>query len=1003
MSEIESRLKTEIQNNRADSFLVIVPNVPSRQNRERQLIDYHPESAITNLQVQEIVGFINRLYSQIRNHRRQISSGIQRLWLNEITGPDKEYSNNLDRLRPIQNSPVPDSTLSLIVDTINNLKGRIETPLEFVEERQTRTELDTICQNYENKLGSQWIDEQGKHLFLAENFDENYFKSAFPFVKLVVVEGFTVLSKANIELLRQISKIENIEMWFRTDCHFDNNDLYWNVVNLVKEFEGFGVKIDVHFERQSELHTYFAENLFNANKKVVKAKDLSEKIKLLKPSDRSEEVETIAHTIKSLVEKEDCNLKDICVTYYNFSKYQQRITEVFSDYDIPFTLSEKVSLTKSTLVKEIFLLLTSNRDLLPKVYFTDNQNILEKKSYSPQEFLDCINNILNESKTLRFILSQLSQEKSDIVEAELNSLQSFREILEEFCSVLRAEGQENYPTHALVRKLHYIAKHTFYQIRATRKVETVKIIPLSEIRSSEFNYVFLGDFVDGGFPVQYRMDPLLPENPYRTEDEHLYDSRFLFYRILKAFGKKLYLLSPVRDRDTELIPSIFMAQLEEICQIGSEEIIDVGQHSMTSFLSNYGDYMWCADEPVDESFPSKLEELKPIINHVVQVEKYREDTKQNTIYEGRLCPDELSLESQSNLKTLRDRVYSVTDLEIYANCPFQYFMTNILNTKAVKEDVEDEISRQDKGTLAHNVLFRFYKDRRDENSPKLSQCSQENSDEAKKQLNRILELMSDEKRNQHGISEQNLLWSISIDKLRAALFRGIEAEQRYVLSVLPRYFEVSFGTPLGDSDPELSSTEPITVNDVKMRGKIDRIDIGEGYFNIVDYKTGSSDIGIQDILEGRSIQLPVYLKVAQELFAQHHNLKELSPAAALYQKIRLRKFEQKPGIGIKQLNGIAYQGYNGSSWNTFGSTNKQCLDEDQLICLIDRICGYVELYIERITEGFFPLITRAETDADLEIPEHAPETPRYPTKPCNYCNYKRQCRVRAFEEEYQVE
>ncbi len=1003
MSEIESRLKTEIQNNSADSFLVIVPNVPSRQNRERTLIDYHPESAISNLQVQEIVGFIDRLYSQIRSPRRHISSGIQRLWLNEITGSDKESLRNLDTFRPIQNASVPDSTLSLIVDTINNLKGRNETQLEFVEESQTRTELDAICRSYENKLGSQWIDEQGKYLFLAENFHEKYFKTAFPYVKLVVVEGFTVLSKANIKLLQQIANIEGIEMWFRTDCHSKNMDLYWNVVNLVKEFEDFGVKIDVNFERQSELHHYFAENLFNSTNKRDKRKDLSENIKLLKPSDRSEEVETIAHTIKTLVEKEKCNYKDICVTYYNISKYQQRITEVFSDYDIPYTLSEKVSLAKSTLVKEIFSLFTSNRDLPPNVYFTDNQNILEKKSYSPQEFLDCISNILNESKTLRFILTPLLQEKSDIVETELNGLQAFREILEEFCTVLKSEGQDNYPTHELVRKLHYIAKHTFYQKRASRKVETVKILPLGEIRSSEFDYVFLGDFVDGGFPVQYRTDPLLPENPYRTEDEHLYDNRFLFYRILKAFGKKLYLLSPLRDRDTKLIPSIFISQLEEICQTGSEEIIDIDRHSITGFLSNYGDYMWRADEPVDESFPPKLEELRPIINRVVQVEKYREDTKQNTIYEGRLCTDTLSLESQRKLEALRDKVYSVTDLETYANCPFQYFMSNILNTKTVKEDEDDEISRKDKGTLAHNILFRFYKDRRDDRLPALGISNQENLDAAKKHLNTIIEQVADEKRNERNISDKNLIWSISIDKLRAALLRWIEAEQRYALSVLPRYFEVSFGRTPGDSDSELSSSEPIIVNNVKMQGKIDRIDTGKGYFNIVDYKTGSSDIGIRDILEGRSIQLPVYLKAANGLLAQQDNLKALSPAAALYQKIRLRNFEQKLGIGKKQLNGHAYQGYNGSNWYNFGPTNKQCLDADQFISLLDRICGYVELYIERITEGFFPLITRAETDVDIEIPDHAPDSPRDPTKPCNFCNYKRQCRVRAFEEEYQVE
>ncbi|MYB64710.1 hypothetical protein F4X73_08470, partial [Candidatus Poribacteria bacterium] len=773
------------------------------------------------------------------------------------------------------------------------------------------------------------------------------------------------------------------------------------------------VNIDTNFERQSELHHYFAENLFHshntrAHNRKVEKEDLSDKIKLLRPSDRSEEIETIAHTIKTLVEKEKCKLNKICVTYYSVSKYQQRITEIFSDYGIPYTLSEKVSLAKSPLVKEIFSLLTaslliSSRDLSPNVYFTDNQNILEKKSCTPQEFLDSISMLLNESKTLRFILTQMSQENPTIVEAEINALHTFKEILNEFCSVLKSEAQDTYPTHELVRKLHYIVKHTFYQGRASRKVETVKILPLGEIRSAEFDYVFLGDFVDGGFPVQYRTDPLLPETPYRTENEHLYDSRFLFYRILKSFGKKLYLLSPLRDRDTELIPSIFVEQLEEICQAGSEEITDIDQNSITGFLSSYGDYVWNTDDPVNEQFPTNLEDLRPIINHVVQVEKNREDIKKNTIYEGRLCTEELSSDSQRKLKTLRERIYSVTELETYANCPFQYFMSNNLNTKIKEEDEEDEILGKDKGNLTHNILFRFYNEHKAKFSPASGQRNQENLDEAKEKLKSILEQVSDEKRNERGISKQNLIWSISTDKLRAALFRWIEAEQHYELTVSPRFFEVSFGGFTGDSDPELSASEPIPIKDVNMKGKIDRIDIGEDFFNVVDYKTGSSTIGIQDMREGRSLQLPVYLKVVESLFTQHANLRGLSPAAGLYQKIRLRDFKQELGIGKEQLNGNAYQGYNGSRWYDFGSSNKQCLEDEDFNSFLDRICGYVELYVERITEGFFPLITRAETDVDLEKSDHAPDTPKDPTKPCNYCNYKRQCRVRAFEEDYQID
>ena len=79
-----------------------------------------------------------------------------------------------------------------------------------------------------------------------------------------------------------------------------------------------------------------------------------------------------------------------------------------------------------------------------------------------------------------------------------------------------------------------------------------------------------------------------------------------------------------------------------------------------------------------------------------------------------------------------------------------------------------------------------------------------------------------------------------IVKLRVALHKWLAAERTYGLPVTPHYFEVSFGQKREPRDLELSCTQPITIGDVRMTGKIDRIDIGNGTFSIVDYKTGSS-------------------------------------------------------------------------------------------------------------------------------------------------------------------
>lgn len=316
MQNIESILETRIQNNEAESFVVIVPTDSVRLNRQRELIDYHPNRAVANLQVYHIQDFIQRLYNQVRPVKTHISSGIQNLWLNEITGND---SNNYDAFRPIENKPIPDSTLSLIANTINNLKEKGETAQDIETNTPTQTDLSHIYNRYESKLQNGWIDDKGKHLYLANNFEDDFMTNAFHRVNLVVVEGFSVLTRSDIRILTRIAGMSDIEMWFRTDCIEENPDLYNNIIALVSQFRSAGCHIDTDFDRNDDRHKHFSDNLFNSNKSSSHPIDVTQEIKKLIPADRTEEVEQIAYLIQKHVSSGDCNLGDICVAYYNLS------------------------------------------------------------------------------------------------------------------------------------------------------------------------------------------------------------------------------------------------------------------------------------------------------------------------------------------------------------------------------------------------------------------------------------------------------------------------------------------------------------------------------------------------------------------------------------------------------------------------------------------------------------------------------------------------------------
>ncbi len=1009
MQDIENILKTRIQNDDANTFVIIVPTDSARLERQRKLVGYHPNRTVANLRVYTLGSFIQRLHNHVRPAKLQISQGIQNLWLHEIANPQSDTADayRYDTFRPSQNIPVPDSTLSLIADTINSLKEYGENTLNIgnVESQNpTEDDLARIYNDYGTKLEDRWIDEQGKHLQLANAKNlGSLMIEAFPSVNLILVEGFTALSKTDTKILTHIAKIPQIEMWFRTDCVEENENLYKNIINLVSLFRAANAKIDPHHEREPELHQHYANNLFRTDNPYV-TRIAAPHIKVLKPADRSEEVAQIAHLIQKHVSERHRKLSEICVACYNIEQYEQRIAEVFPAYGIPYSLVKRLPLTKSEVVKAIFSRLSSRQVPLDGPYFSEVDPASHTRLFHPEAFQRYVDDLLKKGKVIQQILNPTLRKNREVVEGEIEAYHQFKRIVKELCGVLKSDGIESYSLDDYIEKLHHIAKHTAYQNRTTTKEETVKITRLSELRSLEFNTVFLCDFVEGSFPENYRPDPLLPNHPYRTEEEQLYNNRFMFYGVLKSFRERLYLLTPKREREAELIPSPFLGQLKAIAAVEEMEVPNPSQRSVTGFLSRYGDHVWTTPTPSNEEFPPEIAEMRPLINHVVNVEKSREETHDHLAYEGVLTTRTLSTASQKRLENRRQRIYSVTELETYAKCPFQYFVDNVLKFSIKEDETEDELSGLEKGSLLHDVLFEFYNNRRDQNRSLIGQCDEEAFKDAETQLNALLNRKAKEQRNSRKeklISENNLFWETDIDKLRIALRKWLTAECANGLSTMPRYFEVNFGkthkSERGPRDNELSCDEPIFIGDVRMTGVIDRIDIGVDSFNIIDYKTGSSTIRMRDILEGRSLQLPVYLQIAAELL-NGQEAAGLGSAAGLYHKIRLDQCTVELGIGMESQNGIAYENYNGTDWRSVSSRNGQLLDDEVFDARLARVSGYVQQYVDSISNGTFPLITRVETFVDSEEVGDTPITPSNKTAPCNYCSYKRVCRVGAISE-----
>ncbi|MBO2516749.1 MAG: hypothetical protein CW338_05640, partial [Clostridiales bacterium] len=232
-------------------------------------------------------------------------------------------------------------------------------------------------------------------------------------------------------------------------------------------------------------------------------------------------------------------------------------------------------------------------------------------------------------------------------------------------------------------------------------------------------------------------------------------------------------------------------------------------------------------------------------------------------------------------KLFGDRVFSITRLENFAECPFKNYIEYGL--KPVKRD-EWDIPANEAGTFYHDCMESFTR-----LLPQIEgwpQIDKKTCDEAMEQaigphMKELMEKgpMQDSARLRHaGLGYKKALkqvaWAFT-KASRSSAFR-------------PGGSEVVFGDPTAENSlPAL----PITMPDgtqAFLRGRIDRIDRYEGdegmYLRVVDYKSSAKKIDGAKVWWGTQLQLLLYLNAALENDREKGRENTL-PAGAFYSHI----------------------------------------------------------------------------------------------------------------------
>jgi ATP-dependent helicase/DNAse subunit B len=432
----------------------------------------------------------------------------------------------------------------------------------------------------------------------------------------------------------------------------------------------------------------------------------------------------------------------------------------------------------------------------------------------------------------------------------------------------------------------------------------VQIVPRLEILFQDFEVLFVGGLVDGVFPRSNSADAFFNDEHRKkmglfAKEEILDQDRFIFYQLLALPSQKTILSHPSFEGESALTPSVFLDDLRDVCS----DTPDIEYSAPLLHKSHY-QYWKQLGKKVGKLSLDELHTETATLNAVSE----KNDDKINELfrkskltlnrhygmefgeYEGLLSADP-AVSSQLK-KHYQNYIWSAARLEKYVFCPIHFLFHYIFQLKNI-EDNGDQMTALEKGNLIHLILYRYYS--------KLKALNETHEPTKHFSLLKKIALEAFSKMDIPpfflNYEMKQLLGNHEEDGLLYAFARYDESEIA-ASGFKPGFFELSFGQKELHTDSTDVADAVLLKTDkgsLRLKGSIDRIDVRGNEAIILDYKTGSVIKAIKDVVNGLSLQLPIYLLASQKIFPETQFI-----YGGHFQINSLKKMERIPLIADKE-------------------------------------------------------------------------------------------------------
>lgn len=639
----------------------------------------------------------------------------------------------------------------------------------------------------------------------------------------IYFENINSLNKYDIKLINELKKYKNVYVYANTINNF----------SLIEEIN----KIEtIEYEQTNNIDV---NNLFK-----IGSSNLFKNINITSCNDIYEEVKFISNDIKRKI-NDGLKYKDILIVSPDIKRYENYFSLIF---DMPYSKT----INKGFLIKSFINLLCDilNGD------FTCNKFVsllkldifdIKKEDIDKLDNYIYIWNLENENFYNKFTFNPSG--KRELTEKDQENLSYLNKIRENIITSFMYLLENTKDVNNTLENLKYLFMF-IDELNITDKLYEKdnegynKLINAMELINEYLN--------DGSISLILNYLSLLLEN---EEEKKINQDEINILSLDKYVNNDYKIIYFIGLTEKDIPPKFAFSTLINSKDLEDKEIFnlikkksDITNNLVSNVLLNENvhiTYHKLTDEPskvekskILEKFNNKPESFK----YVIKKDETNELNKKiNKELIKELYGDELKL--------------SPSSLEVFAKCPYSYFLSYGLKLKIKEKMLFDN---REVGTFIHYILENAMKDKITKDSIKENVDNYVKSylEENNYNFNNIDLYVMDELKNSTYLLIELLLEELENTKLKP------EKEELKIKDI-PLIIDLDYAI-------------------LKVTGIVDRLDSyienNKYYYRIIDYKTGSKQFRLDDVLIGLNMQMLIYLIAIKESIKD----KKTIPTAFLY-------------------------------------------------------------------------------------------------------------------------